>query len=66
MRKLKLLPIVLILLLLTACGEDKENTTEESYGAQLIDRYEKSSETVDDYNRTNQNKFDDLNEIADE
>lgn len=66
MNKLKLLPIILILLLLTACGEDNEATTESNYGSQLIDRYEKSSETVDDYNKSNQNKFDGLNDIDDE
>lgn len=66
MKKLKRLSIILILLLFTACGDDKSDTTESSYGSQLIDRYEKSSETVDDYNNSNQNKFDNVNEIVDE
>ncbi len=63
----KVLPVlILLLLMLTACGDNNETTTESSYGGQLIDRYEKSSETVDEYNKINQDKFDGINQIDDE
>ncbi len=66
MKKMKWIPIILILLLLTACKGDDEATTEAGYGDVLIKEYQKSSETVDDYNKSKQQQYNGIDSIEDE
>ncbi|MGN0393821.1 MAG: hypothetical protein ACI4EF_00490 [Coprococcus sp.] len=64
-RRIGIISILSVLLLLTSCKGDDENTTETGYGAGLIEKYNESSETVNDYNDTKQKQYEGIDDIED-